>query len=816
MAGWCVLQVMRNEIRHAIRALARDRGFAAMVVLSLAVGIGANTAIFSLVNGVLLRPPAYRDPDRLVAIDQILPKFAKLYPALPVNVGILLEWRKQASSLESIGVMQPSAVNLTGAGEPELVSGARVSANIFAVLGIQPRLGRSFMEDVDRSGHDRVAILADSLWRRRFHSDPAIVGRKILLNGSPHEVVGVLPPTFRYPVGAGFAGLSAAAKTEVFRPLGYENDDLKLHMGDFNYWVTARLRPGVSIAKARAELNVVQAGISARLPDNLDLHASMAPLRESMVADVRQGLVLLMAAAGAVLMILWVNLANLSLVRAAGRARDAAIRTALGASRGRLVRQSLVESLLLALTGGALGVGLAYGGLRALLAAAPIDLPRLNEVHVDLRVLVFALAVSLAAGAVLGILPALRSAAAAPFESLKSGSRTSTEGRRGVRIRDLLVSLEVGLGATLLVTAGLLIASFVRVMTVDKGFDVERVIALDMFLPSTKYPEDAPQAAFFRRVLEKAAAMPGVQSAALVSALPLEGETWIDIVGTEHDPRPLLEKPSTNVRFISAGYFQTLRIALREGRDFGEQDRGRKVTIISGGLAQRVWPGQNPLGRKLDNGNGLLEVVGVTADIRSTSLDHDPVNMMYIPYWQRARRQGSLLVRTAMDPRGIAAALRSAIWAVDSEVPIPEVRTLDQVMERSVAERRFQVMLVVLFAGAALALAAFGTYGVVSYAVARRRAEMGIRMALGATRSDVLKMVLRQGMMPVVAGLAGGAVAALALGRFVASLLFQVSAHDPRAFIAAAAVLLLVSVAACLVPARRATLVDPTEALRCE
>jgi putative ABC transport system permease protein len=811
---------MRNEIRYALRALSRDRAFAAMVVLSLAVGIGANTAIFSLVNGVLLRPLAYRDPDRLVAIDQIVPKLANLYPALPVNLAILFEWRKQATSLESIGVMMPASVNLSGAGEPELLAGARVSANIFAVLGVQPRLGRSFMEGEDPAGHDRVAILADSLWRRRFHSDPAIVGRKILLNGLPHEVVGVLPPSFRFPTGAGFAGFSAAAKTEVFRPLGYENDNLRLHMGDFNYWVTARLRSGVSISKARAELNVVQAAISAKIPeDHLDLHASIVPLQERMVGDVRQGLLLLMAAVGAVLMILWVNLANLSLVRAAGRARDAAIRTALGASRARLLRQSLAESLLLALTGGALGVALAYGGLRALLAAAPIDLPRLNEVHVDLRVLLFALAVSLAAGAVLGILPALRSAAAAPYESLKSGSRTNTEGRRGLRIRNLLVSLEVGLSATLLVTAGLLIASFVRVMTIDKGFDVERVIALDMSLPSTKYPNDAPRAAFFRRVLDKAAAMPGVQSLALVSALPLEGETWIDIVGTEHDPRPLLEKPSTNVRFISPGYFQTLRIPLRDGRDFQEQDQKRKVVIISAGLAQRLWPGQNPVGRKLDNGSDAqspMEVIGVTPDVRSTSLDHDPVNMMYIPYWQWAQRQGSLLVRTAMDPRGIAAALRSAVWAVDSEVPIPEVRTLEQVMERSVAQRRFQVMLVVLFAAAALALAAFGTYGVVSYGVARRRAEMGIRMALGATRSDVLKMVLRQGMMPVLAGLAAGAMAALVIGRSLASLLFQVSPRDPTAFIAAGAVLLLVSVAACLVPARRATQVNPTDALRFE
>ena len=812
--------MMRNEIRQAIRALGRDRAFAAMVVLSLAVGIGANTAIFSLVNGVLLRPPAYRDPDRLVAMDLIVPKLAKLYPALPINLGILLEWRKQATSLERIGVIRPSAVDLTGVGEPELLSGARVSANIFAVLGIRPRLGRSFTEGEDPSGHDRVAILADSLWRRRFHSDPAIVGRKILLNGTPHEVVGVLPPSFRYPVGTGLAGFAAAAKTEVFRPLGYENDDLSLHFGDFNYWVTARLRGGVSISQARAELNVVQPAISAKIPGpDLGLHANIVPLQERMTGDVRQGLVLLMAAVGAVLLILWVNLANLSLVRAAGRARDAAIRTALGASRARLVRQSLVESLLLALTGGGLGVGLAYGGLRALLAAAPIDLPRLNEVGVDVRVLLFALGVSVAAGVVLGVLPALRSAAASPYESLKSGSRTSTEGRGGRRIRNLLVSLEVGLSATLLVTAGLLIASFARVMTIDKGFDVERVIALDMSLPATRYPNDAARAAFFRRVLDQAAAMPGVQSVALVSAVPLEGETWIDVVGTEHDPRPLLEKPSTNVRFISPGYFQTLRIPLRDGRNFEERDRGRRVTIISAGLAQRIWPGQDPIGRKVDNGDDThsgIEVVGVTPDIRSTSLDHDPVNMMYIPYWQRAQRQGSLLVRTAMDPRGIAAALRSAIWAVDSEVPIPEVRTLEQVMERSVAQRRFQAMLVVLFAAAALALAAFGTYGVVSYAVARRRAEMGIRMALGAKRSDVLKMVLRQGMMPVVAGLAAGAMAALAIGRSVASLLFQVSPHDPVAFIAAGAVLLLVSVVACLVPARRATRVDPTEALRCE
>lgn len=807
---------MGSEFRYALRALGRDRAFAAMVVLSLAVGIGANTAIFSLINGVLLRPPAFRDPERLVAITQIVPKFAKTYPALPISIAELFEWRRQATLFESIGMVESSSFNLTGQGEPELLSGAEVSANLFAVLGVPPRLGRWFAESEDPAGQDGVVLLADSLWRRRFHSDPRVVGRKILLNDKPHLVIGVMPPSFRLPLSTQFVAASAAAKTEIFKPLGYQANDLKLRFRAFNYWPIARLRPGVTLSTASAEMNRIQGDISAKLPDNLDLHARVVSIEEQMVGDVRRGLVLVMGAVGAVLLVLWVNLANLSLVRAAGRARDHAIRVALGAGRLRLVWSSLAESLTLAIAGGALGVGLAYGGLRALLAGAPIDLPRLNEVHVDARVLLFALAISLAAGVMLGIFPALRSAAAAPFEALKSGSRSNTEGRGGLRLRHTLVGLEVGLSAALLVTAGLLIASFVRVTTIDKGYDVERVIAVKMALPATKYRQAPQRVAFYDRVLEKARELPGVQSIGLVSALPLEGETWVDIVGAEHDPRPILERPSTNVRFVSPGYFETLRISLREGRMFQETDRGRKVAIISAGLGQRVWPGQSPIGRKLDNGDGVMEVVGTTPDIRSTSLDHDPVNMMYVPYWQSAERGSSLLVRTAMDPRGVASALRSTIWGVDSEVPVPEERTMEQVMAQSVAQRRFQMLLVVLFAAAALALAAFGTYGVVSYVVARRRAEMGIRMALGAGKRDVLGMVLRQGMMPVVVGLVAGAAGALVVGRYLASLLFAVSPRDPLAYAAACTVLLLVSAAACLIPARRATKVNPIEALRFE
>jgi putative ABC transport system permease protein len=425
--------------------------------------------------------------------------------------------------------------------------------------------------------------------------------------------------------------------------------------------------------------------------------------------------------------------------------------------------------------------------------------------------------VSLGAGLLLGILPALRAAASAPFEALKSGSRSNTEGRGGLRVRNTLVSLEVGLSATLLVTAALLATSFARLMTVDRGFDVERTLALYMSLPGLKYAKGTDRSAFYQRVVERAASLPGVQSASLISALPLQGETWIDLVGAEKDTRSLMERPSANVRFIAPGYFQTLRVTLKEGRDIGEQDRARKVTVLSAGLAQKIWPGQDPLGRKVETDNGeILEVVGVTPDIRSTSLDHEPVNMLYEPYWQNPQRGGSLVVRTAADPRGLAAALRRSVWEVDGDVPIPEVRTLEDVMARSVADRRFQVLLIVAFAAAALALAAFGTYGVVSYAVARRRAELGIRMALGASRGDVLRMVLGQGMMPVFAGLAAGALAALALGRYLASLLFEVSPRDPWAFAAASLMLLIVAAVACLAPAHRATKVNPIEALRFE
>jgi putative ABC transport system permease protein len=603
---------------------------------------------------------------------------------------------------------------------------------------------------------------------------------------------------------------------EIFRPLAYRAEDIVPHGGDLNYVAIARLAPGVSIERARAELTAVETSIEVQSGEQ-DWHMTPAilPLQQKLTGDVRQSLIVLMVAIGAVLLVLCVNLANLSLSRAAGRARDAAIRTAVGANRWQLARQSLVETGVLAGAGCALGIGFAYFALERLIAAAPVDLPRLREVSIDDRVLLFAIAISMATGLLFGVLPALRGAASsAPYETLKSTSYANAGGPGGLRLRNILVALEVGLCAALLVTAGLFLSSFVRLTTIPKGFDIERVLAVDVALPGLKYAKDADRTRFFETVLAQARALPGVESAAVSSYLPLQGESWIDLVKTENDARPNSQLPTANLRFVSPDYFHTLRMPLRAGRDFENRDRNRQVGIVSESLARKLWPQGSAVGRTMMDMSRKLEIVGVIGDARSANLDKAPPDMLYIPMWQRPQYSSSILVRTAMDPKSIASAVRAAVWSADGDVPVPQERTLEQIMSESVARRRFQTMLVLAFALGALALAAFGTYGVVSYAVARRRAEMGIRMALGAGKRDVLGLVLRQGMMPVFAGLAAGAVAAFAIGSYVSSLLFQVSPRDPVTFTVAAAVLVAVSAAACWIPARRATRVDPVEALR--
>jgi len=805
-----------NDLRYSLRNLARDRGFAIVALLTLALGIGANTAIFSVVNSVILRPLPYRDPERLFTIHEVIPKVSNLYPELPVNPLHFLEWRKRCKSFEQVAELGTYSPNLTGMGQPEQLGGARVSANFLSMLGIQPQLGRGFLEEEDRPGRGDVVILTDSLWRRRFGADSLIVGKKITVEGRPHVVVGVLPASFHFASGNQLDRLITLPETtEIFRPLALDSKDGDIE-GNFNYLAIGSLKKGVNRERALAELNVIQADIAKAFKDKTELKAALSPLQDYMVGPVRRGLLMLLGAVGAVLLIVCVNLANLSLVRGAGRSRESAIRTALGAGRAQLLRQPLIESLLLAVLGGALGVLLAFWAMNLLIKSAPVDLPRMDEVRLDGYALVFALAISAVTGLLFGVLPALRMTRIAPQEVLKTGGRSATEGLRGTRLRGLLVSVEVALSAVLLIVAGLLMSSFVRLMNVDKGFSAERLLAVDLNTAGAKYQKDAARAEFYRRVVAGVQALPGVRSAGITNGMPLRGETWVDVIWLPGETRPMFERLATNSRFVNPDYFKTLGIPFRSGRPFEESDRDKNVVIVAQRTAEQLWPGRDPVGERLYRGDEKVrEVIGVVGDVRTT-LQQGPVVTVYFPYGQEPISEVALMVRTAMDPRSIAAAVRSEIWKIDPEIPVQQMKTMEEVISAAAAPRRFQMMLVLLFAASALLLASLGIYGVVSYTVAQRTNEIGIRVALGAHTADVYRMVLREGLTPVVTGLVAGVACALALGRLLTSLLFEVSPADPITIGAVIIALASVAAFACTVPALRATRVDPMSALRYE
>ncbi len=808
------------DLRYALRTLARERGFAVVAVATLALGIGANTAIFSLVHGILLKPLPFRDPDRLYAVREIVGQVAHLHPTVPVNARHFFEWREQCRSIEQIAAISLSRMTLAGAGEPEEAPLAAVSASLFPMLGVTPQLGRSFLEEEDAPGRDQVVLLSDSLWRRRFSAERNILGRQIRLDGKSFTVIGVLPPGFRFPSHE-YVGdwQRVGPRIDVFKPIAFRRDQLEM-MGEFNYGAIARLKPGVTPQQALSELNVLQTRLARASGENVDLRAWLRPLHDQLAADARRALLVLMAAVGAVLLIVCVNLANVLLARATGRGRDAAIRAALGAGPGRLVRQALAEAAVLALFGGLLGAGAAYLCVRFVLAVAPVNVPRLEEVTVDGPVLVFAILISALTALLFGGLPAWRLAAAQPLDALKAGGRALTEARRGLRLRRALVAFEVALSTVLLAAAGLLLSSFLRLMNTEKGFEVERVLAADIALPPARYAKAEQRTAFYDRLLEKVRSIPGVIAAGHSSLLPLQGEANITILTLAGDRRRPFERPLAYFRVVSPEYFRTLGIPVLRGRVFEERDRSRRTIILSERAAARLWPGEDPIGKLLHDGDTddpLMEVIGVAGDVRVASLEKDPGNVMYFPHWhRRVRPRASLVVRTAMDPLAAARALRAAVWSIDPEVPVAELQTMQEVVDASVAERRFQMGLVAAFAAAALLLAAIGIYGVVSYAVARRRNEIGIRLALGARAADVRGMVLRQGMAPVAAGLAAGIAGALALGRLLGSLLYQVKPADPIILASVAAVLAAVALAACWVPALRATRTDPMTALRYE
>ena len=803
------------DLRHALRNLLRTPGFTTVAVLMLALGIGANTAIFSIVNGIVIQPLAYKDPGRLVSIQEIVEQFKQLYPTVPVNARHFDEWRKKSSTLENVSLLQPAEMNLTGAGAPERLKAARVSASFLPTLGVQPAIGRNFLDEEDQFGRSDVVLLSDGLWRRRFGADPAVVGRTITLDGKPYLVAGVLPASFRYPALNRYLTTREVIVPDLLVPMGLNLSGIG-PFGEFNYACIGRLKTGVSLESARADLDRLTANIIATMKENrYKTSVSITPLADEVVGKSRDALVLVLAAVGVVLLIVCVNLANLSLARTAARRREAAVRTALGAGRARLLGQALGESIVLAAAGGVLGVATAYAGMGALLRSAPVNLPRLDEVALDGTVLLFAFGVTALTAVLAGVIPAWRLSAADPQEALRAGGRSMTEGSHGARLRNVLVGLEVGLSTVLVITAGLLAASFARLMQVDKGFRPERVMAAQVGLPEITYRDQKDWTAFIDRVLPRIKAIPGVTDAAVVYALPLSGEGWVNSFTKRGDTRPAFERPMINMRFASASYFATMGIPIVKGRAFEERDRGRKVIVMSARAAEALWPGEDPIGKMTGRFEPDTQVIGVAGDVRA-DIDKDPPRMVYLPYWDNCRSSFNIVVRTAMDPRAAAGAVRRAVWAEDAGIPVPEMTTMTAVVSKAAAQRRFQMWLVTVFAAAALALACLGIYGVIANAVARRTNEMGVRMAMGATGFDLVVMVLKQGLAPVAAGLGAGVVAALALARVLRSALFQVSATDPRIISGAVLALGLVAVAACLLPARRASRVDPITALRYE
>jgi predicted permease len=814
---------MLFDIRFALRMLGRNPGFAAVAILTLALGIGANTAIFTVFNRVLLHALPYPDADRLVAIQEVVPKFEKYGLTLPVNSWHFREWRKQNRSFSQVALVSGVTFTLTSAGEPERLFGARVSSSLFPLLGIQAALGRTFLEEEDQPGHDRVVVISDRLWTRRFQRDPGVVGRKIVLDGTPYQVVGVLPAAARIPSDGQLYSMSRASTAEdIWKPFGLADDELTI-MGDFNYGCIGRLAPGISMARASADLDTIQNSISQSMAEKTAMRVSLSGLQEQISGSSRVSLTLLLAATGAVLLIVVVNLMNLLLARAAGRSKELAVRAAIGAGMGRLVRQMLTESLILALAGGALGAVAAQWALAAIILKAPLDIPGLQGIHMDFTALAFAALVSMASGVLFSGLPAWRTAHADPQLALTAAGRGNTDRTSG-RVRSVLIAAEVALSAVCLVAGGLLLNSFIRLIHVDTGFRPDHAVALELSLPAIRYPDREARGRFVKPLLERIQSLPGVVAAGINNRGPLSGVgsnlgLWVE--GVE---MPSVDRPSVDYRCISPDYLRAVGIPLVSGQPIAEQDRGRLVGLVSAKTAQRMWPGQSAIGRRFQLGGGdnfvadpdsWVTVIGVVGDVRAALRD-EPRLTVYLPYWQRDRADFALVVRTATGPLTLAPALRDAIHELDRELVVPRPITLVDVVDASVRQRRFQMSLVLAFAIAALLLAAIGVYGVVAQAVTQRTKEIGIRLALGAPKSHLWITTAQYGLTPVVAGLAVGIGASLLATRSMSGLLFGVPPSDPATYVAVSSVLLTSGLLACWLPARRAVRINPLEALRQE
>jgi predicted permease len=810
-----------QDVKYGLRVLRKSPGFAAIAVIVLALGIGANTAIFSVVNAVLLRPLPYRDPSRLLQVWHVPPP--KNFPGMSifaVSPANYLDWERENHVFQSMAIYGFRSFNITGTDQPQALQASAVSQQFYSTLGVQPLLGRTFTPGEEQAGHDQVVILGYALWKSSFGGNPHVVGTSIRLDDQPYTVVGVMPPNFKFPDFA-----------QLWTPLGWTDQERAVR-GNHNYLVIGRLKSGASMQQAQAEMNTISARLQQQYPaDDAGWGAVLVPLREQLVGDVRPALLVLLGAVAFVLLIACANVANLVLARTVTRRRELAIRAALGATRVRMLREVLAETVVLAVAGGALGLLLAHFGVRLIVDFLAGQLPRAAEISLDVSVLAFTLGISVIAGILAGLVPAWRYTRNDfdVHEALKQASgRTETEAG-GTRTRGALVVCEVALSLMLLAGAGLMIRSLWALRNTDPGFDPHNVLTMTLPTSAVRYPGIEPMILHYQQVLRRVRAVPGVVYAGATDALPLSGNGSTQPVSIEGQPvRPMSEQPEVGVRMSTPGYLEAMRVPLVRGRLINDTDiSGRPpVAVINQAMAKQFWPHDDPIGKRftLTFFPGITrEVVGVVANSKMDALNiAQSQSMIYLPLAQLTMPPGqvwhgfavSLAVRTATDPGSAAAAITHAVHEVDAAQPVMQVETMDSIVADSLSQQRFNMLLLAAFAGLALLLAAVGIYSVLSYSVRRRVREIGIRMALGAQIGDVLRLVLLEGMRPTLLGLAIGVAGALVLGRVVSRLIYGVSAADPATFAAVSALLAAVAAAASLIPAYRATRVEPVKTLR--
>lgn len=808
------METLLSDLRVALRSLLKNPGWVAMVVLTLALGIGANTVVFSVVNGVLLRPLPYENPDRIVLLAE-----TQKESEISVSYPNFLDWLNQSKAFNGMAAFQFENVNLALKEGPERVRGYRVTGQFFDVLGVKPVLGRTLGAPEDSPGAPAAVVLSDALWLKYWSRSPAVIGQQVRLNGQSSTVIGVMPASFRFYDGA-----------EIWFSLGRfaveEAQDMQNRGAHAGTYVVGRLKPGVSLEAARSEMTGITGRLAQSYPATNSGHGvKLVTVTEDLVGGIRHSLLVLFGAVGFVLLIACSNVANLLAVRASGRTREVAIQTAIGAQRSRLVRKFLTESLLLALLGGVVGLILTALCIRLAVAYNPGDIPRLDQVSIDSRVLLFTIGISVVAGLLFGLMPVIQSWSIALQIHLREGSGGGTGAARWHRLRQILVAAEVAASLVLLVGAGLMIQSFWKLINSSPGFDTRGVLVMNIALPDAKYPEQADAGRFYQRLLENVKAIPGVRLASVVTPLPMSGgDRSGEIVLLGKDRKNPQDEVHLDWSPASPDYFRAMSIPLLRGRYFLEQDRGGpppKVAIVDENLAKHLWGNQDPIGKQFyvkfggDN-DPAISVVGVVAAVKAKGVESEAGMQLYLPFDEEPLWNATLVVKGSTDPTGLVPAIRRQVLAIDSDLPVYNIKTLDDMLSQSVARPRFLTLMLGFFSMVALLLAVLGIYGVVSYTVSQRTRDIGVRIALGAQKGDIRKLVLSGALVPVFIGVAIGVISSLALNRVLASLLFNVSSTDARTFLAIAAVLILAGFMGSLIPAMRAAKTSPLQALRYE